>query len=90
MEPSVSIHLSALSRCSFKEKGTSVLEINDLNYTISRNVEFSKSVETLTKTRESEGQQSPETGVKERTQKKRKEKPREGTSKNNMINQSIH
>ncbi|XP_078372676.1 uncharacterized protein LOC144656322 isoform X2 [Oculina patagonica] len=44
-----------------------------------RNVEFSESVETQTKALESGAQQSPETGVKERTHKKRKEKPREGT-----------
>ena len=52
------------------------------NY-IFRNVEFSKSVETQTKAvQQGEGQHSPEAGVKERTHKKRKEKPREGTSKN--------
>lgn len=59
-----------------------------MNFIIFRNVEFSESVETQTKALESGAQQSPETGVKERTHKKRKEKPREGTSKNNMINQS--
>ena len=40
------------------------------------------SVQTEEKCQESGVEQSPETGKKERTQKKRKEKPREGTSKN--------
>lgn len=66
---------------------TSVLEINCVNFISSRNVEFSESVATQTKAQESGAQQSPETGVKERTHKKRKEKPREGTSKNNLNNQ---
>jgi len=43
------------------------------------------SVQTEEKCQEGGAEQSSETGKKERTQKKRKEKPREGTSKNNII-----
>ena len=39
------------------------------------------SVQTEAKCQEGGAEQSPETAKKERTQKKRKEKPREGTSK---------
>jgi len=39
------------------------------------------SVQTEAKDQEGGAEQSPETAKKERTQKKRKEKPREGTSK---------
>ena len=50
------------------------------NFTF-RHVELSNSVQTETKGQEGGVQQSPETEVKERVHKKRKEKPREGTSK---------
>lgn len=43
------------------------------------------SVQTEAKGQEGGAEQSPETAKKERTQKKRKEKPREGTSKKNII-----
>lgn len=65
------------------KNGIAVLAINILNYIISRNLEVS--VQTEARCREGGAQQSPETGRKERTQKKRKEKPREGTSKNNIV-----
>lgn len=49
------------------------------------------SVQTEEKCQESGVEQSPETGKKERTQKKRKEKPREGTSKNTFkFNPLLH
>ena len=64
-----------------------VLRIIILNSILSRNVEVS--VQTEAKCQEGGADQSPETGKKVRTQKKRKEKPREGTSKNNIIIQPV-